>query len=138
MKDLQKWLQGFSNKTAFFALLLLVINLLTGVTGTDGQTMISAHAAGIMDLAAGILLIGFKIFTPSMQLPKGWTKWFYVSQILLAGVQVAQLLSENGAGLFNELTLHVIGQIQIAATALFAAVQAHNSGGGTPGALATR
>lgn len=138
MKDLKKWLEGFSNKTAFFALLLLVINLLSGVTDTEGQTMISAHAAGIMNLIAGVLLIGFKIFTPSMTLPKGWTAWFYVSQVLLAGTQVAQLFSENAGGLFNEATLNTIGQIQVWVTAAFGAVQAYNSGGGTPGALATR
>lgn len=139
MNKLKEFLQSFDNKTGFFAVLLLIVNLLTGVKDAEGQAMISAHAALIMDLIAGILVIGFKAFASGGVLTKGEKLTFYVSQALLVFMQVGQLLQTNDGGLLNEHAVHTIGQLQIWITAAFAALQAwKNNSGGSSGSLATR
>ena len=79
MNDLITFLTSVKNKTGLIAKLLALLvglNILL-------PAYVDASAMVWVNVVASIMLLAFKIFASSGELPKGWTLWFYVINFCL-------------------------------------------------------
>lgn len=114
--SLKDFLLGLKHKTVFItALLFIVVFIETQTAWFNAQT------TAIIALVSSVLLIFFKIFAPTGELPKGWSFWFYLSNGLIFIMQAIDVFFSSG--LFTETGMDTLIKIQVFVNGLFSALQ---------------
>jgi hypothetical protein len=115
MKDLLAYLQEMKNKTGIVTYLiafLIGLNFILPNFVGDGAMI-------WVDFVGSLGILFFKIFAPSGTMPKGWTVWFYITNICffaLSGLDLLGAIAHIDPVLFAK----IIGSINgIAAVAQF-------------------
>lgn len=115
MNDLITFLTSVKNKTGLIAKLLALLvglNILL-------PAYVDASAMVWVNVVASILLLAFKIFASSGELPKGWTLWFYVVNFclfILGGVDIVNAAHPIDPIVLAKITAAINGVYAIAAT----------------------